>query len=549
MVRQAYDLYASYGILGNGNLMVRRISIVGFYGVACLVAQSPTAFQTPDLPSATFHAGTRLVEIEVVVRGKHGPVAGLTKDNFTVLDQGKPQRIDVFRAGQASSAAAAVPLASGAVSNRVNRLGEALPNATVVLFDQLNTRLDLKAYESKGMLKLIRGLGLRDRAAIYTLGRNLHVLQDFTDDPAKLLAAVTHLDSGRDLMPANVQDALFDFPTDATGEVQGPSKRVASAGVRREYKDSIENLAKTNAAVNAAINDQITVEALRRVVEHLSGMPGRRNLVWVKEDPTVPLAVMGMLLQANISLYPVLVRSSYGDGRIFMVPFGGNDGSISVAPDFGSSECSGSAMAAVTGGAGFCDAQDLQLALKTAEEDSQSAYTLGYYPSEDALDGQYHSLSVKVAGGKSAHLELRYRPGYLATKQQALPPALPPEVALAELFQNPLDDTGLGITARVEPDPRPGLYRVRVTLDIHDVHLERHDNRSVGKVELAFSFGESARVRTMDIDLTDDQLAEGLKTGYEMLATGIQPSGDFIRVVVRDPSTGIAGSLKTPIRQ
>ena len=528
--------------------MVRGISIVGFCGAACLVAQSPTAFHLPDPPSATFHAGTRLVEIEVVVRGKHGPVAGLTRDNFTVLDQGKPQRIDVFRAGQTSTAAPAVPLAAGAVSNRVNRLGEALPNATVVLFDQLNTRLDLKAYESDGMLKLIRGLGPRDRAAIYALGRNLHVLQDFTDDPGKLLATLRHLDPGRDLMPANVHDALFDFPTDATGEVQGPSKRVASAAVRQAYKDSIESLAKTNAAINAAINDRITIEALRRVVEHLSGMPGRRNLVWVKEDPVVPPAVMGMLLQANIALYPVLVRSSYGDGRIFMVPFGGNDGSISVAPEFGSSECSRSAMAAVTGGAGFCDAQDLQLAFKTAEEDSQSAYTLGYYPPEDILDGKYHSLSVKVSGGKSAHLELRFRPGYLATKQQVSTPALPPEVALTELFQNPLDNTGLGITARVEPDPRAGLYHVRVRLDMHDVHLERHDNRSVGKVELALSYGETARVRTMDIDLTDDQLAEALKTGYEMLATGVRASGDAIRVVVRDTSTGIGGSLRIPLR-
>jgi hypothetical protein len=70
--------------------------------LAATVAVQVLASQTP-----TFQAGTRLVEVEVVVGNKNGPVAGLTKDDFTILDQGKPQRIDVFRAGQSQSGAPA----------------------------------------------------------------------------------------------------------------------------------------------------------------------------------------------------------------------------------------------------------------------------------------------------------------------------------------------------------------------------------------------------------------------------------------------------------
>ncbi|HLQ76421.1 MAG TPA: hypothetical protein VK210_03650, partial [Terriglobia bacterium] len=52
-----------------------------------------------QLPSdGTIQVTTRLVEISVVVRDKNGPVTGLTKENFTVLDNGKVQRIDVFSA-------------------------------------------------------------------------------------------------------------------------------------------------------------------------------------------------------------------------------------------------------------------------------------------------------------------------------------------------------------------------------------------------------------------------------------------------------------------
>jgi VWFA-related protein len=486
--------------------------------------------QTPDPRPARFHAGTRLVEVEVVVRDKHGPVAGLTHDDFTLLDQGKPQRIDVFRAGQADTKTRPVPLAPGEVSNRLNGLGESLPSATVLLFDQLNTRFDYKAYESKAILKLIRSLGQRDRVAIYALGKNLHVLQEFTDDPEKLLAALAHLDSGRDLLPANVADALFDFPVDMTGQIDAGS-RLQDARSAAMNKGSIEGLAELTAQVYAANNDYTTVEALQRIVEHLGGMPGRRNLIWVKEEPIVPPAVMGMLLQANIALYPVLIRT---------VEYG--------APDFMATQHAAHDLAAPTGGAGFDDAGDLQIALRTAEEDSRSAYTLGYYPSEDVLDGKYHRLTVTVAKERTAHLEVRYRPGYLATKQ-AIATLVPPQAdAIAELLQNPLDTTAIGLTAQFTHDGRSGLYRLRVTVDLHDVHLEREGGRSVGKLELGYSLGGEVRGRTIEINLTDAALAEALASGFAVSIADIPASGGSLRVVARDPSTGLAGSVTVPAK-
>jgi hypothetical protein len=296
------------------------------------------------------------------------------------------------------------------------------------------------------------------------------------------------------------------------------------------YKRSIQDLAETNAGVNAAVDGSITVEALRRIVQHLSGMPGRRNFVWLMDRPSVPPAVLGMLLQADLHLYPVLVRT---------VQF--------TDPYFLFKQRDGRDLAALTGGASFDDALDLQLALKTAEEDSQSSYTLGYYPAEDVLDGKYHRLTVTVAGEKSAHFEVRYRPGYVATRQQVVRAAPPLADAIAELLTNPLDATAIGITAQVRPDARLGLYQVRTTVDLHDVHLEGEGNRSVGKVELVFPLGDNARVRAMDISLTDDQLA--LNTGFVTVSNGIEADRNAIRVGVRDPFTGLAGSLRIPLRQ
>ena len=58
-----------------------------------------------DTPSPTFRAGTNLVEVDVVTRSKGAPATGLTKDDFTLLDNGKPQKIAFFSVQSGSLAA------------------------------------------------------------------------------------------------------------------------------------------------------------------------------------------------------------------------------------------------------------------------------------------------------------------------------------------------------------------------------------------------------------------------------------------------------------
>jgi VWFA-related protein len=494
--------------------------------------------------------------VEVVVRNKSGPVTNLTKDDFTILDQGKGQRIDIFRSGQSTTATPAIPPPPGMVSNRGGWAveGTNAPSAgyTAVLYDRLNTRIDYKDYERKALVKLIRSMAPHENVAIYVLGRDLHVVQDFTDDPAKLLAAIQHLDSGRDLMPTNQRDAMFGFETDATGHIV-PMGGEAGAILAHSVAESAAYVAQVYGANKAAT----TAQALSLIIPHLSGMRGRRNLVWMMDNLDTPRPFIGMLLQSGIALYPVLARSLIFDpsfGSDFMsgnpydvahalTPGDGVPGAT-LMPDVMDTQHKVRALGAMTGGDGFGDAEDLQLAVKTAQEDSRSAYTLGYYPAEDALDGKFHSLTVKLTGKQNARLEIRYRPGYVASKQVVEPT---PNTTLADLFRNPLDDTGLGISGRVEPDTTPGLYTVHLVVDLHDVQMTREGNRSKGRIEMALAGPELALVRTLDLDLSDAQLADSLRNGVKLVATGIPPSGDAIRVAMRDPATGLGGSLRISI--
>src|SRR5215470_11250227 len=101
----------------------------------------------------TIRVNTRLVEVGVVVRDKNGPVTGLTKDDFALFDNGKPQRVEVFSVSTAERSKEKPhipPLPPGVVSNRAAK--EVPASATVILFDRLNTE---DKYQRDGLRQLL----------------------------------------------------------------------------------------------------------------------------------------------------------------------------------------------------------------------------------------------------------------------------------------------------------------------------------------------------------------------------------------------------------
>jgi hypothetical protein len=78
-----------------------------------------SAAQTPPQEPATFHAATRLVEVDVIAGSKGAPATGLSKEDFTLLENGKPPKISFFsvRSSRKNPTPGTVPLPAGAVSN------------------------------------------------------------------------------------------------------------------------------------------------------------------------------------------------------------------------------------------------------------------------------------------------------------------------------------------------------------------------------------------------------------------------------------------------
>jgi VWFA-related protein len=144
----------------------------------CLLLSFPlygqTAAKTPDTPTTTLSVEAKVVTLPVTVRDKKGKIVrNLTKDDFTLEEDGKPQTIRYFN--QDTN----LPLTIGllvdtSMSERDNLDKERTASRTFL--DQMITNP-------------------KDRAFVMHFDREVELLQDLTGDHGKLEKAVGELDA------------------------------------------------------------------------------------------------------------------------------------------------------------------------------------------------------------------------------------------------------------------------------------------------------------------------------------------------------------------
>jgi VWFA-related protein len=226
------------------------------------------------------HVTTRMVEVNVIVRDRHGPVAGLTKDDFTIFDKGKPQKIAFFSANSTRHAPAAGPsptkstAPASVFTNRPNQNVESPSSVTVVLLDGLNTRIEDQVYAKRQFVKFLGQIRPDDRIAVYTLGNGLRVLHDFSSDSRSLLNAVARF---------NGENLPFT-------EISEPDPaNTGSQDLDTRLNDLLQGMAD-RAIINRV---RLTSTALIAIANHVSHLPGRKTLVWVSSSFPFSLGACG----------------------------------------------------------------------------------------------------------------------------------------------------------------------------------------------------------------------------------------------------------------
>jgi VWFA-related protein len=520
-------------------LLIRMAGTVQCIGVFCLAAIVPTitAQETPVL-----RVNTRMVEVDVVVHSKGAAVEDLNRDDFTVFDNGKPQKIAAFNViSSRTSAGKSVPLPPGAASNRLSMAGKEPAGITVVLYDMLNTAPEDQSWAHQALLEYLGTLQRGDHFALYSLGKSIQVIQDFTDDPDRLIKA-----AHRASPQASFDQTADDLTADLLASAPDLGDEIANAMQHNSIME-MQDAAQVNRAV-------ITGKAMELIARHLQGLPGRKKMIWVS---------------SSFAAQTTDMRSHNGHDTIEHKEFGReidkavralNDANVAVYPidpkpvsvfnnDLGFLRPGIDAMnlfAGGTGGRAFYVINDVAGAIKTAVEDAEVTYALGFYPGDIKLDGSYHSLSVRVAR-KSA--DLRYRKGYYATDLKQ-PTEKQRQETLNEIFATPLEATGIGMAARLDPYPRQaGVYQLTLTFNLQELHLEREKTSWVALIKLATYFPAVAKPNgteeSIKITLSEQRLREALANGYTMqqLVFAGNRTGD-LRVAMQDRVTGAAGSVK-----
>ena len=164
-----------------------------------LVVCAPRA--TPQ--ETTIRANVHLVEINVIAQDRKGePITDLQKEDFVIKENGKPRPVSVFLLDDHLNPAAPAP--SLPPNTFTNKPAPDTSAVTVFLLDGLNTSFEEQANARRQLIKYLAEVNPRDRIALFSPGRELRLVHDFTNDTQLLLDA---LKRRRDRINTEVADS------------------------------------------------------------------------------------------------------------------------------------------------------------------------------------------------------------------------------------------------------------------------------------------------------------------------------------------------------
>src|SRR2546425_3933146 len=332
------------------------------------------------------------------------------------------------------------------------------------------------------------------------------------------------------------------------------------------------------------IRVKLTLDALRVIARHVSGYPGRKNLIWLSSafplaitpDANLTMvakfsgirnysddltAVASALTDAQIAVYPVDSRGIETqalfdpESRGRLNPFSegatlGRESNVRF-----STQESMQDLAEQTGGKVCLNNNDLSECVKRAIDDSSSYYELTYYPTDKNWHGEFRRISVKTA---RSGVQLSFREGYFARESDATISAKDAKDTDAHMSQAACNDfltaTSILVEASALPPDQPGQAKYFLVIDPNALSFGPSEGgvRNV-QIELATCMFNA---RGLPLQYNRQSIGQKLtETEYESVKTrGISHTISFVpkpetarvRLLVCDSRTGMIGSVDLP---
>ena len=562
------------------------LALAGGAGPSAQQGQKPV--EQPRFEGST---SITLVSVDVVVRDSKGEVVrGLTAKDFTILEDGKPQKIDNFsfqeiatsapagaldvqlldgleekvRAEAARAASATTPTAepvapAGDPTGTMNR------RMLTIMFDVSSMQPDdvQRAVEDARDWVAEKMTGA-DLVALITVGTRLNVLTDFTSSKEEALGALQKLayNEGTEVDPQSV----------------------ATAATEADAADS--STTTTEADAFQEFNNDVRLRALKTVCQELAPIQQKKALLYFSagmnrsgEDNQIELRnATSTCNRGNVSIYPVDTRglqavaaggsaSSRGNGRSLLTGSG-----MRGFQQINQSQETLTTLAADTGGRAFTDTNDFGDAFARVQRDLAAYYLLGYSSTNPARDGRFRRITVRVNANRPElkGLSVEARLGYYAGRSFSNTNNRDREAQLDDQLQAAVSSTDVPMVVGT------GYFRQQGGGQGQDPRDPRANNRGFERfyVPIAvavpgFAVPVAANATEVQIDVKgevrDEQgrvigrLRETIKVpsgGAETLAgrqvfyqSGLSlPPGRFVvKVVLRENTGGAVGSFEAPI--
>ncbi len=526
---------------------------------AAPVAQQPPAAQAPSAP-LTFKVEVNYVEIDAVVTDDQGNfVRNLTKDDFQVVEDGKPQAVSVFadvnipieRADPPLYAKASIP--PDVATNRTPFEGRVF----IIVIDDLHINFSRTPRVRAAARQFVeRYVGTNDLVAVINTRGRTDATQDFTSNRQLALNAVDRaMGQGAD---SSTKAALADYAMNQG--VQGMDSRV-----NRDFND-----------LERYTNGRNTLETLRSLSEFVAGMRGRRKAVvlfseGINYDTVNAIQnryatdiqqemnnLIAAATRANAIIYtvdPRGVTSGMEDAiDISSFPTDNSIGVSNLQDELRISQDSLRAMASETGGIAVLNQNDFRTGFSRILDDNSSYYVIGYYPTNDKRDGRFRKVQVNV--GKPG-LHVRARKGYYASKGKPETKPAGREGTTPELrdaLMSPIPVSGLTLAAAATPfrgaSPNDAIA---LSLEIDGTNLKfdkKEDGLLHNDIEISlFASDAAGKIK----DGARDVLALKLRPQtYDIVSKSmirvvrrlqVPPGRYSLRIGARDSNAGTVGSL------
>jgi VWFA-related protein len=398
-------------------------------------AQAP---QTP--PSVTFQVEVNYVDVDAIVTDEKGDfVTGLTREDFDVFEDGKPQKVEMFSYVELPVerpdrfAVPGRPVTSDVRSNARPFDGRVY----VLVLDDVDISPLRTSIVKKSAREFIeRHLGANDLATVvYTSGR-ADATQDFTNDRDLLIAAVDKF-VGRRLQSAAIEALEKHYYREFIRLDRQDNEVETGADIKDTGSPiSVLDLEREQRAL-------AVLDTLRNLGEFLAGVRGRRKAVLLfSEGLELPMSelysmhtptdVGGAIRDAitaaarsNVNFFALDPRGLIGLTTEFIelagsgAPnvatgvFGSHNAQQGLLNDIRLSQSSLRTLAEETGGFAAVNQNTLGSAFARIVDANSRYYVLGYYPPTSARDGRFHQIEVRT---KRPGLRVSARRGYASPR-------------------------------------------------------------------------------------------------------------------------------------